>query len=183
VEAYAAWLSQSTGHRCRIPTATEFLRAARGDGTDPYALGQGVWDALLVCRREGDDPPRPVSLLGRARLLPEAPGTGAPEPRLVGLAGNVAEYVRDERGDRLLLAGGSYRFPAETCTLDTFFDAAWNHVEYNWFEADRDGDVQEVSDTIFPYFPVEALEEDAPAAVLQMWPTAGFRVVREVLLP
>jgi len=152
VRAYARWVSGQLQRRCRIPTVGEYLRAGRGAATTPYPWGDDPSNALLVCYREDrDEEPRSVALLGRA---------GA---RLLGLVGNVAEYVRDEPAGRLLLAGGHYSFPAAICTLDSFIDTDWPLVEYTYLP-EPDGDVE--LDTIHD---VTAL--------------AGFRLVQETGLP
>ena len=161
-DAYARWLSQRVGRRCRVPTLAEFLRAARGESGEPYGDLGGPWDPLLVCRREGDEP-RPASLLGRAEMLPSTPGAPPPAALLVGLAGNAAEIVVDERSGRTRLAGGHFSFPPETCTLDTLIDGAWDYVEYNFVE---DGELL-----------TETIHRTAA------WSIAGFRVVKEVRLP
>ncbi len=126
---------------------------------------------MLVCARgyevaadeavdEPEDEPevesveeRTASLLGRY---------GERAPPLVGLVGNLPEYVWDpdwqdpdpaKPPGRWLLAGGCYRFPPELCTLDSFLDAAWEYVEF-----------------------------EAPASVEILNPLtfyAGFRLVRE----
>jgi hypothetical protein len=65
--------------------------------------------------------------------------TGAGAAAITGLAGNLPEYVRDETGGRLLLAGGCYEFPANLCTLDAFLDPAWEVVQIA-AEGDAAGD-------------------------------------------
>jgi len=122
VDAYATWLSRrlpEPGGRFRIPTADEFVRAGRGDADWPYPWGGDPLDPALVCAGRRDSEGRAVSLLGRL---------GANAPRIVGLAGNLPEFVSDPPRDRLLLAGGCYEFQAESCTLDSFLSAAWQRV-------------------------------------------------------
>jgi len=178
-KAYAAWLSNRFSKRCRLPTVGEFLRAGRGSGREPYPWGGDASNPLLVCARgyevaedeTGDEvevepevgsevdsmEERTVSLLGRY---------GDRAPPLVGLVGNLPEYVWDpdwqsadpaEPPGRWLLAGGCYRFPAELCTLDSFLDATWEYVEF-----DLDA------------------SEDAGGEILNpLTFYAGFRLVRE----
>lgn len=116
-EDYTTWLSGRLGRRCAIPTVAQYLRAARGDGVAPYPWGDDRRYPELgpSYRPEGD--PRAFSL----PLTPERP--------IVGLAGNVAELVRDDSG-RLLLAGGFYDLPARLATLDCFLDASWDTVQF-----------------------------------------------------
>jgi formylglycine-generating enzyme required for sulfatase activity len=164
-KAYAQWLSSRFSKRCRLPTVGEFLRAGRGSGREPYPWGDDDSSPLLVCARVADaedlpevedlpdgegvpedeslfaDTPedevvgqqeeRTVSLLGRY---------GERAPPLVGLVGNLPEYVWDPDWQdpdpgrppgRWLLAGGCYRFPPELCTLDSFLDATWEYVEFD----------------------------------------------------
>jgi formylglycine-generating enzyme required for sulfatase activity len=130
-QAYAAWLSNRFSKRCRLPTVGEFLRAGRGSGREPYPWGADASNPLLVCARGVDEEERTVSLLGRR---------GGRAPPLVGLVGNLPEYVWDpdwqdpdpaKPPGRWLLAGGCYRFPPELCTLDSFLDAAWEYVEFD----------------------------------------------------
>jgi len=116
--AYAAWLSRRQARTCRLPTVGEYVRAGRGASRRAYPWGHLPFDAGLFTA--ANDPGRPVSILGR--LGPPAAGD------VVGLVGNVAEYVTD--GSRILLAGGFYRLPPRLCTLDTFLDPSWRTVSY-----------------------------------------------------
>jgi len=113
----------SEGKRYRLPTATEYLRAGRGAGTSPYPWGDNVLDTELVCAERATEEIRSASLLG---LL--AGGTR----EIVGLCGNLPEFVTvgEGRDSRLLLAGGFYELPADSCTLDSFLDTRWGKVEW-----------------------------------------------------
>jgi len=131
-DEYAKWLSQRLGRRCSVPTPAQYLRAARGDGDAPYPWGDDRNDPELMpsSRREP---------LSRAFAL--SPTSLRP---VVGLAGNVAELVREESG-RLLLAGGFYELPARLVTLDCFLDATWDSVQFkiepeDGLEEDETGD-------------------------------------------
>jgi len=150
-EEYARWLGprlRNGAQRCRLPTVAEYLRAGRGDGVDPYPWGTDPLDPRLVCAGRRDDEKRSVSLLGRL---------GDAAPRIVGLTGNLAEFVRDK--ERVLLAGGFYALPAAGCTLDSFLDAKWAYVEWQrWNET-------------------EFLEPELMGAY-RLAHYAGFRVVR-----
>ncbi len=117
-EHYVTWLSGRLGRRCTIPTVAQYLWAARGDGASPYPWGDDPHDRELFPSY------RPEAPFGRAFYL--APTLLRP---IVGLAGNVAELVRDESG-RLLLAGGFYDLPARLATLDCFLDETWVNVQY-----------------------------------------------------
>jgi formylglycine-generating enzyme required for sulfatase activity len=122
-EDYARWLSSRLNRRCAIPTVAQYLRAARGDSLRPYPWGDDPNDVELGSSSRPDyEPERPFSLFD----LPFAP----PRP-IVGLAGNLAEFVRDEAaGGRLLLAGGFFELPARLCTLDCFLDADWESIQF-----------------------------------------------------
>jgi formylglycine-generating enzyme required for sulfatase activity len=116
-EEYATWLSGRLGRRCSIPTVAQYLRAARGDGTAPYPWGDDRTDPELTPSYRPEIDPRAFSL------------SASPTRPIVGLAGNVAELVRDD-GGRLLLAGGFYHLPARLATLDCFLDAGWDTVQF-----------------------------------------------------
>jgi len=141
---YAEWLSrklQGAGRIVRLPTVAEFLRAGRGEGASPYPWGDNALDSRLICAGRRDDEQRPVSWL---RFESE---------RIFGLAGNLPEWVHDERQSRDLLAGGFFRLPPAYCTLDTFFDSSWESV-------------------------VLKLPDDEGKSKIWLAQYAGFRVVR-----
>ena len=98
-QAFAAWLSEQTGFRYRLPTHREWLQAARGT-SDPNRNCQ-------------------VQLGGVTRgLAPVAVGTGAPNPfGLLNMLGNVQEWVVD--GGEIKAAGGAYRDPIGECAVET----------------------------------------------------------------
>ncbi len=132
-EAYAGWLSKRMDRRCSIPTAAQYLRAARGDGDAPYPWGDDRNDPELRPSSRPEPPPARAFSLAPTALRP-----------VVGLAGNVAEFVREDDG-RLLLAGGFYDLPTRLVTLDCFLDAAWNTVQFaiepeDGLEEDDEGD-------------------------------------------
>ncbi len=119
---YAHWLSRRAADRMliRLPNIGEYLRAGRGDGTMPYPPPITALSPDLICADRTGDEARAASLLGS-----EAAARG----EILGLVGNVLEYVRDEIEERTLLAGGCYLFPKDACTLDSFLDPAWKVVD------------------------------------------------------
>jgi formylglycine-generating enzyme required for sulfatase activity len=130
-EAYADWLRESFRdgrHHYRIPTVREFVRAARGESGLRYPWGDDPNDPELICEGFRYSESRPVSLLGRL-------GTHAPD--IVGLAGNVLEFVRESDSGRLLRAGGCFVMPAEDCTIDSFLDADWASIDVVLREGDN----------------------------------------------
>lgn len=121
-QAYARWLSRRLGdprRRCDLPTLAQYLRAGRGEADIPYPWGDDPLRRELICAGRADEEGRAVSLLGRL---------GATAPPVVGLAGNVLEYVQVS-AERWALAGGCFALPAPYCTLDSLIDATWSHVD------------------------------------------------------
>ncbi|MCZ6787429.1 MAG: SUMF1/EgtB/PvdO family nonheme iron enzyme [Planctomycetota bacterium] len=120
-QAYAEWLGNMLSKRCRLPTVAEYLRAGRGDSIAPYPRGENSWSPALVSKSAWyPDARRTVSLLGRLAPNP---------PKIVGLVGNVLEYVRrDGTDDDWLLAGGWFEVEPPYCTLDSYLDPSWNYV-------------------------------------------------------
>jgi formylglycine-generating enzyme required for sulfatase activity len=101
IEAYAAWLTQQTGARYRLPTPAEWLLAASGPRTGSRASsiahncidGRGRGDQV---RRVGDDNGNDW-------------GVG-------DYLGNVRELVKTANGYEL--RGGSYRDQLNRCTAE-----------------------------------------------------------------
>jgi formylglycine-generating enzyme required for sulfatase activity len=157
-EDYVTWLSGRLGRRCSIPTVAQFLRAGRGDGTAPYPWGHDGRDPELLpsCRQED------------SRAFALAPSPARP---IVGLAGNIAEFVRHPHGDgRLLLAGGFYELPPRLVTLDCFLDASWDSLQYVLEPGDWDWPLEDPWDT-----------DSRPrlSAFLNLRQYTGLRVVRQ----
>ncbi|MFI5402651.1 MAG: SUMF1/EgtB/PvdO family nonheme iron enzyme [Planctomycetota bacterium] len=150
-EAYVNWLSARLGRRCALPTVAQYLRAARGDGVSPYPWGDDLKDRELMPCYRPDGVARAFSLPVRTRPI-------------VGLAGNVAELVRDDSG-RLLLAGGFYDLPARLATLDCFLDASWDTVQFV-HEPEDEGDEE------------SAFRGPRLSATRRLPYHTGFRVVR-----
>lgn len=119
--AYARWLTARLGDarkRCVLPSAAQYLLAADAPAGAPYPWGSDPFDIELVCAGQSDDEGRPMSLLGKI-----GPGVR----RVLGLCGNVLEYVMAQP-DRPLLAGGCFAFPARYCTLRSFVDPQWKSI-------------------------------------------------------
>jgi formylglycine-generating enzyme required for sulfatase activity len=87
-KAFCQWLSKKTGKKYRLPTVSEWRRAAAGTGQNLDAEAW-TWD-------NADDRTHPV-------------GKKKPNPAgLFDMAGNVAEWAIDEKGEGVVL-GGSWR--------------------------------------------------------------------------
>ncbi len=102
VEAYAAWLSEKTGYRYRLPTEHEWRQAAQGEP-----------DPNRNCRVDVGGVSRGDSLLAAA--------TGAAnELGLVHMLGNAQELVKSDADVADYVAvGGTYSDPIEMCLADT----------------------------------------------------------------
>lgn len=98
-QAYARWLSESTGHRYRLPTRSEWLWAARGEP-----------DPNRNCRVRVDGVER-----GRSPV-PAAIGLGN-DFGLLNMLGNVQEWVVEDAG--VLAVGGSFSDPIGACIAAT----------------------------------------------------------------
>ncbi|MHC4409526.1 MAG: formylglycine-generating enzyme family protein, partial [Planctomycetota bacterium] len=119
-KAYAAWLGEQTGAKLRLPQATEFIRAGRGDADTPYPWGNDTERLELICDGRADDLDRAVSL---QRFLEGRDGAVA------GLCGNLLELVTAPGEDTgYWLAGGCFEFPPDACTLDDFLQLEWDVV-------------------------------------------------------
>jgi formylglycine-generating enzyme required for sulfatase activity len=97
-EAFAEWLSKTTGKHYRLPTDAEWthaaILAAGGPELDPKRADEIAWHA------------------GSADAKTHPVGTKKPDALgLFDLFGNAQEWV-DTGGDRLLTRGGSFRDPA-----------------------------------------------------------------------
>lgn len=77
---YCRWLSVRTGAHCRLPTADEWVHAARGPGGSRWSLGDDFDRKTYAPEASG---PRPVS---------GAPANGF---GLRGMTGNVFEWCAD----------------------------------------------------------------------------------------
>ncbi len=133
--AYAEWLSRRAADRTvvRLPTVGEYLRAGRGDGTSLYPPPITPLSPDLVCAGRTGDEARAASLLG---------SEGAARREILGLVGNVLEFVHDDIEDRTLLAGGCYLFPKDACTLDSFLDPRWKVVDVPEEYVTDDGELE-----------------------------------------
>jgi formylglycine-generating enzyme required for sulfatase activity len=102
VEAYAAWLSEKTGYRYRLPTRSEWRQAAQGD-PDPNRNcrvelgGVSRGDSLLAAQAGAANELGLVHVLGNAQELVKA-------------AADVSDYVA---------VGGTYSDPIEMCLANT----------------------------------------------------------------
>ena len=102
VEAYAAWLSEKTGYRYRLPTEYEWRHAARGEP-----------DPNRNCRVE-------VGGVNRGDSLLAASAGAANELGLVHMLGNAQELVKTAADVTDYVAiGGTYTDPIEMCLADT----------------------------------------------------------------
>lgn len=104
--AYAAWLSERTGQRWRLPTDAEWLRAAgdRGfdDGFDAEANGDDPSRRWIASYR------REVALRGEADLNPHPPGHfGRNDRGVADIAGNVWEWTETCFQNGTLTADGA----------------------------------------------------------------------------
>jgi formylglycine-generating enzyme required for sulfatase activity len=96
-DAYAAWLSKTTGKHYRLPTDAEWTHAATlaagGPALDPKRADEIAWHA------------------GNADAKTHPVGTKKPDAlNLFDLFGNAQEWV-ETGDDRLLTRGGSFRDP------------------------------------------------------------------------
>ncbi len=122
--AYCAWLSEQSGHRCRLPTEAEWERAARGGRereTYPWGDDPIGWSADPALARVRQEQPNPVGL-----SLPNGFG-------LLDMGYNVHEWCSDwyaptyytaapdrnphgpEAGTRRASRGGAWRHQIQVC--------------------------------------------------------------------
>jgi formylglycine-generating enzyme required for sulfatase activity len=85
-DAYAAWLSERTGHPWRLPTESEWEHAAKGTDGRPYPWGAAFDPEAANTRETGVHTTTPVGAFPAGR----AP-CGA-----LDMGGNVEEYVADD---------------------------------------------------------------------------------------
>lgn len=98
-KAYALWLSESTGHVYRLPTADEWVRAA-----------EGAPDPNRNCRVQIDGLQRGVA------PLPVSAGQ-VNEFGLLHMLGNVQEWVMNDT--QLQVFGGAFTDPISECLVTT----------------------------------------------------------------
>ncbi len=122
-EAYAAWLSDKTGERYRLPTEVEWEYACRAGSLTPFAFGESV-----TCREVNYNPSFPYEEQRQKRKwylprcmpmsLPEAVGQKPANAwGLHDMHGNVWEFTADDWQEarpgvmgvrRIVVKGGSY---------------------------------------------------------------------------
>ena len=97
-KAYAAWLSERSGHRYRLPTRAEWERVARAGSPDPNRNCE-------------------VHVAGVSRGRETVPVTSGKQNDLgaVNVFGNVAEWAID--GDAVVAMGGSFADPIAACDI------------------------------------------------------------------
>lgn len=105
-EAYAAWLSEQSGLRYRVPTYQQWLHAAGADGAEPDPNRNCFLNAKGLTKGGF---PVPVST-GKANAW-----------GLVNAVGNVRELALD--GGQPVAAGGGFNDPLDRCLASTRSDA------------------------------------------------------------
>lgn len=124
-EAYAAWLSEKTGHVYRLPSEAEWEYAARAGGSTRIA-NAGVVSPMLANFEDG----------GRGRTAP----TGSFKPSAFGLydmLGNVWEWVADCWRDSHLGAPGDGSAVTGDCKQRTLKGGAYNSSAWRLRPAHR----------------------------------------------
>lgn len=90
-EAYAAWLSEKTGHRYRLPSETEWEYAARAGAATPYPGGALAPSHANYAGALVSDEPEPVSI----RMTTPAGSYPANAFGVYDAKGNVREWTSD----------------------------------------------------------------------------------------
>ena len=115
-QAYAAWLSRTTGAEYRLLTEAEWEYAARAGTATPFHTGATI--ATTQANYDGGAEPYSVGVRGQYRVRPIAAGSLARNRfGLHDVHGNVAEMVADcyEPGGtactRHVVRGGSWASP------------------------------------------------------------------------
>lgn len=132
--AYAAWLSDQTGHQYRLPTEAEWEYAARADTVWPFHTGTSIW--TTQANYDGTTP-YAGTVPGIYRQRPIAVGTFEPNAwGLFDVHGNVAEWTCSDYVDPPGVA-------QETCaTADTTMQrslrgGSWQSKAWGVRAADR----------------------------------------------
>jgi len=105
--AYAAWWAAQTGQPWRLPTATEWQKAARGPAGRDHPWGGPADPAFFCCRESHAGRPLPVVV----RSFP----TDSSVSGVRGLAGNVQDWCADvagNQGEHRPIKGGTWFFAA-----------------------------------------------------------------------
>lgn len=98
-KAYAAWLSDITGYTWRLPSETEWEKAARGSDGRRFPWGDVFDPALLNSHDGGPFDTQPVGSYPR----------GASPYGILDAAGQVYEWTATMKGkDRAIVKGGSW---------------------------------------------------------------------------
>jgi serine/threonine-protein kinase len=127
--AYAAWYSLRTGLPWRLPTETEWEKAARGVDGRPYPWGDFGDGALCHVRTDDHAPTSPAPV---ARFPTDRSPYG-----VLGMAGNVREWCADpflssvydtlDPSSRRVVRGGSFRLPVEAARVTSRAGLAPQH--------------------------------------------------------
>jgi hypothetical protein len=118
VQAYADWLSETTGYTYRLPTASEWYWAAQGEP-----------DPNRNCRVQLDGVQRGLSPIATNNGLGNDFG-------LVHMLGNVQEWVVDD--GELSAVGGSFSDPIRDCVVGTARTHAGEPTEDTGFRLVRE---------------------------------------------
>ncbi len=126
--AYAKWRGEQDGRTYRMPTATEWEKAARGIDGRTYPWGN-QFDPAYCCMRDSF----------RGKSLPTPVGTFTLDRSPYGvfdMAGNVSEWTSTDiggDGDKII-KGASYNSMALMCRLENYFSSPvrWRYVHYGF---------------------------------------------------